>query len=150
MTGTGPAVRALQAALAAEHAAVYGYGVAGAHLAGRGRALARRDWAAHEAARDALAAMLTARGVTPVAAATSYQLPFPVTSARAAVALAALLEDRVAACYLALVALTDQGLRMLGARSLAAAALRAAAWRGHTVPFPGMTVPPGPAPPASQ
>ncbi|MDR0343359.1 MAG: ferritin-like domain-containing protein [Nocardiopsaceae bacterium] len=140
---TSPVAAALQTALAAEHAAVYGYGIAGAHLATvpRRLAAARRDWAIHEAARDRLSAMLSARGAVPAPAAVSYALPFPVRSANAAAALAALLEDRVATAYLGLVALTDPGLRAFGARSVRTAAVRAAAWRGHTVAFPGLTDP---------
>jgi hypothetical protein len=143
------AVRALQAALAAEHAAVYGYGVAGAHLAGARQKAAARDWAAHEAARDTLAAMITALGARPVAAAAAYRLPFPVRNGEAAIMLAAFLEDRVAAAYLGLVALSDAGLRVSGARSLRSAALRAAGWRGRTLAFPGLELPaPGPVPSA--
>jgi Domain of unknown function (DUF4439) len=135
----GPAVRrALQAVLAAENAAVFGYGVAGAHLAGPRLAAARRDWAAHQAARDAVSAMLVSRGARPAPAAAAYALPFPVHSGGAAVTLAALLEDRVATAYLGLVGLSGEGLRGLGARGLRSAALRAAAWRGRTVAFPGL------------
>jgi hypothetical protein len=141
------AVGALQAALTAEHAAVYGYGVAGAHLAGARQKAAARDWAAHEAARDTLAAMVTALGTRPVAAAAAYRLPFPVRGRQAATMLAAFLEDRVAAAYLGLVALSDARLRVLGARALQSAALRAAGWRGRTLAFPGLEVPaPNPLP----
>ena len=139
----GPAaVAALQAALAAENSAVYGYGVAGAHLAGARRAAAVRDWVAHQTARDALSAMLTARGAQPVAAAAAYELPFAVHSAAAAVALAAYLEDRVAAAYLGLAGIGEAALREFGATALRVAALRAAGWRGSTVAFPGFAGPP--------
>jgi hypothetical protein len=146
----GPAaVAALQAALAAENSAVYGYGVAGAHLAGARRAAAIRDWVAHQRARDTLTAMLAARGAQPVAAAAAYELPFDVRTAGAAVALATVLEDRLTAAYLGLVGLNDPALRAFGARAVRAAALRAAAWRGSTLAFPGLDVPaprqPGPA-----
>ena len=114
----GRAVAALQAALDAEHAAVYGYGVAGAHLAGAKQRAAARDWAAHEAARDTLAAMIIALGAQPVAASAAYQLPFPVHGERSAVMLAALLEDRVATAYLGVVALSEARLRMSGARAI--------------------------------
>lgn len=138
----GPAaVAALQAALAAENSAVYGYGVAGAHLAGAKRATAVRNWVAHQNARDVLTAMLAARGAQPVAAAAAYKLPFGVHGAAAAVALATVLEDRVSAAYLGLVGLSDPALRAFGARAVAAAALRAAAWRGGTLAFPGLDVP---------
>jgi hypothetical protein len=135
------AVGALQAALAAEHAAVYGYGVAGAHLSGARQRAAARDWRIHEASRDALAAMITALGAQPVAAAAAYRLPFRVSSSRAAVALAAYLEDRVATAYLGVVALSDTRLRLFGARALESAALRAAGWRGRTLAFPGLEAP---------
>src|SRR5215831_1086538 len=142
----GPAARAaavgaLQAALAAEHAAVYGYGVAGAHLSGARRRAAARDWQIHESSRDALAAMITALGAQPVAAAAAYRLPFRVGSGRAAVSLAAFLEDRVATAYLGMVALSEARLRLLGARALESAALRAAGWRGRTLAFPGLEAP---------
>jgi hypothetical protein len=134
-------VGALQAALAAEHAAVYGYGVAGAHLSGARQKAAAQDWRIHEASRDALAAMITALGAQPVAAATAYRLPFRVNSGRDAVALAAFLEDRVATAYLGVVALTETRLRMFGARAVESAALRAAGWRGRTLAFPGLESP---------
>ena len=145
----GPAaVAALQAALAAENSAVYGYGVAGAHLAGARRAAAVRNWVAHQNARDAVSAMLAARG-QPVAAAAAYELPFDVHNAAAAVALATVLEDRLSAAYLGLVGLSDPALRALGARAVRTAALRAATWRGSALAFPGLDVPapphPGPA-----
>ena len=143
------AVAALQAALAAENSAVYGYGVAGAHLAGARRAAAVRNWIAHQNDRDALTAMLAARGAQPAAAAAAYELPFDVHGAAAAVALATVLEDRLSAAYLGLVGLSDPALRAFGARAVRAAALRAAAWRGSTLAFPGLDVPaprrPGPA-----
>ena len=135
------AVGALQAALAAEHAAVYGYGVAGAHLSGPRRRAAAKDWQIHEASRDALAAMITALGAQPVAAAAAYRLPFPVHSGGAAVMLAAFLEDRVATAYLGVVALSEARLRLFGARALESAALRAAGWRGRTLAFPGLEAP---------
>jgi hypothetical protein len=135
------AVGALQAALAAEHAAVYGYGVAGAHLSGARRRAAAQDWQIHEASRDALAAMITALGAQPVAAAAAYRLPFPVHSGPAAVMLAAFLEDRVATAYLGVVALSEARLRLFGARALESAALRAAGWRGRTLAFPGLETP---------
>jgi hypothetical protein len=100
-----------------------------------------RDWVAHQNARDALTAMLAARGARPVAAAAAYELPFDVHNAATAVALAMVLEDRLSAAYLGLVGLSDPALRAFGARAVAASALRAAAWRGSTLAFPGLDVP---------
>ena len=76
--GTGRTAAALQSALAAENAAIYGYGVAGAQLGTAARERALRDWTEHEAARDQLQAMLTSLGVKPAAAQPAYRLPFPV------------------------------------------------------------------------
>ena len=67
------AVPALQAALAAENAAIFGYGVAGAHLTGNSLAAAEQDWTTHNEARDTLAAMIRQLGATP--AATQAVLP---------------------------------------------------------------------------
>jgi Domain of unknown function (DUF4439) len=133
-------VRALQSALAAEYAAVYGYGVVGAHLTGSQQATATTDWVAHQVARDRLEAMLRSAGSSqPTAAAVAYQLPAPVRNAREAVALAVVLEDRIATAYLGLVALSSTAIREYGAQQVQASALRAAAWRGSTVAFPGLT-----------
>jgi hypothetical protein len=131
-------VAALQGALAAEHAAIYGYGVAGAMLAGAGQADARTDWIAHQVARDTLEAMLTRLGATPVAASPAYELPFPVTNAKSAERLAAFLEEGVTRAYLGLVAVTNPTLRSFGAQAMQTSANRATAWSGATVAFPGM------------
>lgn len=129
---------ALQGALAAEHAAVYGYGVAGALLSGGQKAAALADWRAHLAARDTLAAMISGLGATPVAASAAYDLPFAVRDAAGARLLAADIEDGVTRAYLGLVALTDTRVRAFGALAMQGPANRAAAWRGSTIAFPGM------------
>jgi Domain of unknown function (DUF4439) len=143
------AVRALQAALAAEHAAVYGYGVAGAHLSGAAQATATSYWLTHQRARDTLEEMLRQRGAQPVAASAAYRLPAPVGSPAAAMSLAVLLENRVAAAYLGVVAVSSPALRQFGADKVAAAAARGAFWRGRTVAFPGFPAGTRPGPTAS-
>ncbi len=132
------AVTALQGALAAEHAAVYGYGVAGSVLSGPALAAARDDWTAHQVSRDTLERMLTGLGATPVAASPAYQLPFTVTSAKSAARLAAYLEDGVTRGYLGVVAVSDTALRAFGAQAMQTAASRAVDWSGTTQAFPGM------------
>jgi uncharacterized membrane protein YraQ (UPF0718 family) len=132
-------IRALQTALTAEHAAIYGYGIVGAYLAGSMQATATNDWVAHQVARDRLEAVLRSLGAQPTAAAVAYQLPVPVRNASEAVALAVVLEDRIATAYLGLVALSNVSIRDFGAMQVQASAMRAAAWRGGTVAFPGMT-----------
>ena len=62
-------IDAAQAALAAEHAAVYGYGVVGGQVAASRKAEARQAYDAHRAARDALVRTVTDLGGTPVYAA---------------------------------------------------------------------------------
>jgi Domain of unknown function (DUF4439) len=131
-------IPALQAALAAEDAAIYGYGVAGAHLTGSSQAAAEQDWTGHNEARDALAAMISKLGAAPAAAQAFYQLPFPVHDAATAMALAAYLEDGVTRAYLGMVAVSDRQLRNFGAIAMQGSAERAAFWRGSTQAFPGL------------
>ena len=138
MSASSASVAALQGALAAEHAAVYGYGVVGAMLAGNEQADARADWTAHQVARDTLEAMLAKLAATPVAASPAYALPFPVTSASTAAKLAATLEEGVTRGYLGLVAVSNPTLRAFAAKAMQTSANRALAWSGSTVAFPGM------------
>jgi hypothetical protein len=133
------AVPALQAVLAAENAAIFGYGVVGAHLAGSSQTAAGQDWTGHNQSRDTLTAMISGLGAAPAAAQASYRLPFRVHDAASATALAAYLEDGVTRAYLALVAVSDQRLRRYGAMAMQQAAQRAAFWRGTTQAFPGLT-----------
>ncbi|MFI6288771.1 ferritin-like domain-containing protein [Streptomyces sp. NPDC051018] len=130
---------AVQAALAAEHAAVYGYGVAGARVGGAREAEAAAAHGAHRARRDALARSVRDLGGRPVAAAPGYALPFPVGDEAAAVRLAAFLEDRVAGVYSDLVRAAGGSLRREAAVALREAAVRGARWRGSGVAFPGLT-----------
>src|ERR1039457_5514243 len=70
------AAAALLAALAAEDAAIFGYGVAGAHLTGSRQDAAEQDWTAHNEAREQLTALLFRLGPSPVAApAACHDLP---------------------------------------------------------------------------
>lgn len=131
-------VTALQAALASEQAAAYGYGVAGAHLHGEAFRLASLDSVAHERARDALTAMITALGAVPTPAAVAYQLPVAVHTAAEAASLAADLEAGVVDGYLGLAGVTDPALRRLAAIRMQEAAVRAARWGGAPQPFPGL------------
>ena len=137
-------VAAMQSALAAEHAVVYGYAAAGAQLDGPDLAAVRAADAAHRDRRDALAAAIRDRGATPVTAQPAYQLPFPVTARPAALRLAASLEDGAAAAWRYLVAAADTAaLRTTAVAALTDAAVRALAWRRLVAPtatpaaFPG-------------
>ncbi|CAL9600135.1 hypothetical protein SUDANB176_05415 [Streptomyces sp. enrichment culture] len=131
-------LRALQAALAAEHAAVYGYGVVGGRIGKERRTEARTAYDAHRARRDALAREVRDAGGEPVAAAAGYALPFPVPDAAAAVRLAAELENRVAGVYADLVR-DGKGERRRGAaEAMREAAVRSVRWSGGSVAFPGL------------
>ncbi|GGM21504.1 hypothetical protein GCM10010129_77240 [Streptomyces fumigatiscleroticus] len=129
---------ALQAALAAEHAAVYGYGVVGGRIGAERRTEAQEAYDAHRARRDSLVREVKDSGGTPVAAAAGYALPFPVPDAAAAVRLAAELEDRVAGVYSDLVRAAGGKRRATAAAALREAAVRAVRWRGGSVAFPGL------------
>ncbi|MEV5148945.1 ferritin-like domain-containing protein [Streptomyces sp. NPDC052727] len=129
---------ALQAALAAEHAAVYGYGVVGGRIGERRRAEARAAYDAHRARRDALVRAVRDLGGVPVVASAAYALPFPVEDGAAAQRLAARLEERVAGVYSDLVRATTGARRADAAGALREAAVRAVRWSGEGVAFPGL------------
>ncbi|MGW2498235.1 ferritin-like domain-containing protein [Streptomyces pseudogriseolus] len=131
-------LRALQAALAAEHAAVYGYGVVGGRIGEQRRTEARTAYDAHRARRDALVRDVRDAGGTPVAAAAGYALPFPVPDAAAAVRLAAELEARVAGVYADLVRAGSGDRRRSAAEAMREAAVRSVRWSGESVAFPGL------------
>ncbi|MET7296441.1 ferritin-like domain-containing protein [Streptomyces griseoloalbus] len=131
-------LRALQAALAAEHAAVYGYGVVGGRIVKERRTEARTAYDAHRARRDALVRAVEDAGGEPVAAAAGYALPFPVPDTAAAVRLAAELEDRVAGVYADLVRHSAGERRRGAAEAMREAAVRSVRWKGESVAFPGL------------
>jgi hypothetical protein len=136
---------ALQDVLAAEHVAVWGYGVVGAALSGDHRSAAMAAEAAHRDLRDEIAELLDSRHQKPVPAKAAYALPFPVLSAHDASALAVRLEDGVARTWVRLLdRAARKSTRSLAVDSLSATELRAVAWRGAagtspvTSPFPGL------------
>lgn len=133
-----PEVAALQAALAAEHAAIYGYGVVGGRVDAADRDEVREVLAAHRARRDALRRAVRERGGTPVAAAAGYALPDAVTDATAALELAGTLEEDLTTRYADLVGASVGAVRREAAQALAEAAVRVARWRGAVSAFPGL------------
>ncbi|RIQ34876.1 DUF4439 domain-containing protein [Jiangella rhizosphaerae] len=131
-------VDAAQAALAGEHACVYGYGVVGAHLPD-GAEPAHTALAAHRSRRDELAALIAGTGADPVAAEPGYALPSPVTDEASARALAVLLEERLGALYADVVgAATTPELREFAVRGVVMSAVQALSWGGSPVAFPGL------------
>ncbi|MEV8512936.1 ferritin-like domain-containing protein [Dactylosporangium sp. NPDC051484] len=140
-----PADERLVAALQAEHAAIYGYGVLGPRLDGAALTQAHNADNAHRARRDALIVRLSSAGVTPPPTAASYQLPFAVADRADALKLAALLEDRTAAQWRLALPATDGDVRKIVLDALVDCTTRAVGFRrtGGLTPlvptFPGKT-----------
>ena len=97
------ATDALQDALAAEHAAVYVFGVLGAQTSEvEQRTLfdsLLTAYEQHRSARDALVARIQELGVRPVAAAPAYELPNGVSTPAQVVRAALVTERRVTQTY---------------------------------------------------
>lgn len=132
-------LQALQAALAAEQAIVYGYGVVGARLPETDLGLVTGIWDDHRRRRDALAALVADAGASPVAARPAYALPFPVHTADAARRLARHLEDGGAGAAWDLVAASPAATpaRRLGVAWLARAGRNEAMLTGTAAALPG-------------
>jgi hypothetical protein len=146
-------VAAWQQSLAAEHAAIFGYGLVGAHAgAAIAVGLVQTCAADHEVVRDRAWTQLRVAGITPVTGRASYPLPFAVTDAPSAWRYAVTLEQNAATAWRYLLAqalatapsAATTPLRTTGLTELTAAARRALRWRAlidpatATVPFPGL------------
>jgi hypothetical protein len=132
------------AALAAEEAAIYAYGVVGVKLTGSGeRTEARTAEQTHRNRRDALVSKLAQAQATVAPAPAAYELPFPVTDRASALKLAIHVEDGVAAAWRAVLPVTQNGDRTEALSALTDSAVRATRWRRLaevtpvTLPFPG-------------
>ncbi|MFJ1707975.1 ferritin-like domain-containing protein [Kitasatospora sp. NPDC088346] len=131
-----------QSALAAEHAAVYGYGVACAFLpVGRPRDDGRTDYLAHQARRDAWERLLRSGGTGPTAAAAGYRLPFAVKDQATAGQLAAHIETRLTTVYADVVGAGTGPVRLQAAGALRESVLRAARWGAAPSALPGLPAP---------
>ena len=142
MTDVGQQLVAL---LVDEHAAVYAYGLVGAHLGTRERRVARAAFEAHRAARDGLRVLVEKRHGSPPPPAATYDVA--VRTAAEARALAVRVEEQLGVRWRDLVATTDEAaLRQLAVQRLQECAVRAALWRraqgvAPIVPFPGWVPP---------
>jgi len=143
-------VDALQGALAAEHAAIWSYGVVAAFVPGTLDGQLEEAASAHQARRDATELVLIDAGAPPVPPEPGYLTPEPVTDATSALRLAITAETDAAAAWRSVVELSpaehspaDPGLRSAALDALTEAAVRATRWRATasvrplTVPFPG-------------
>lgn len=149
-------------ALAAEYAAIYGYGALGPYLPPALAGQAQQAELAHRARRDAILVQPAGGSTsatpgrssgsgeataTPAAGAgAGYVLPFPVRDTASALRLAVTLEERTAAIWRQALPDTTGEARRTALDALVDCALRAARWRraaGTTpgvVPFTGTPV----------
>jgi hypothetical protein len=136
-------VTGLPEALQAEYAAVFGYGVVGAHLDGRLLAATHKAEEAHRLRRDALLDRLSSgNGSGPPPAEPAYALPFAVTDRNGALKLAIHLEEGTAAVWRAVLGGAVEADRRLAVDALIDSAVLATRWRrvaglAATVPLPG-------------
>lgn len=136
MTEPNPLLAALQAAVAAEHAAIWACGRAAAELAGR-REEAQRELDAHRRAREQLRAAVVALGADPVSAVAAYAEPFPVPGPGAARRLLAHINTALAATYADLAAASEPADRAAAVSRCSQAASRAVRWGAGSQAFPG-------------
>jgi hypothetical protein len=134
----------LSTALAAEHAAVYAYGIIAARTTGDLRTTATAAFRAHRVRRDRLRALITERGGVPAEADAAYALPVTPSTSAQAVELAVLVEKGVTTAYLELAADGDAALRRMAALAMQECVKRSYGLRPEIEAFPGM--PPGTVP----
>lgn len=134
-------LEALQTALAGEHAAVYVYGVLGGRVSASAQPVLssalRAAHDVHRVRRDQLTAMVRAAGEEPVAAAVSYALPNRADTPSRCRRAAAVLEERCAEVYAAMVGSTARANRQWAIDALADAAVRALTFGVAPTPWPG-------------
>lgn len=136
-------VEPLQICLAAEHAAVYAYGLLGGVVSAAVANTvvadeARSSYAAHRSRRDQLVATIRAAHQEPAASAPAYDVPYPVTGPDTARRLARYVEDRCATVYAQAVADLPSGERVFVSAALLDCAVRRVGWGGAPPPFPGL------------
>ena len=138
------AAAALFDAVAAEHAAIYGYGIVSAHSSPEENDLVSSAMAEHRERREAAIATLTGRPAKAPLPAAGYQLPIPVNNPADAANLAVRMEDDCAVAWrAALEQASSEQDRAFAVTALTEAAVSAARWKQVqgvqpvTVAFPG-------------
>jgi hypothetical protein len=136
-------VAALQAVMAAEHAALWAYGLVAAYDPTASDTVTTMI-TSHQAVRDTAANLIVSGGATPVGPAPAYRTPAPVTDAKSALALALTIESDCAVAWRSVIGHTsDSSLRGTALSALTDCAMRMVTWRQTakdavvTVPFPG-------------
>jgi hypothetical protein len=132
---------ALQETLAAEHAAVYVYGVLGGRLSTSAfpveSARIRAAYDAHRSRRDLVRALVSDRDAEPVASAAAYAVPLGDGSVGAFLRAALDVEEGCAEVYSQLGAATSDQVRRLGITALTETGLRILDLGGGPTPYPG-------------
>ncbi len=129
---------ALSAAIAAEDAAVYAYGVIGPHLAEEQRPAARAALDTHRQRSFTLRDRVAAAGGPAPDAPIAYDLPYPVNDPDSARRLAGLVEMRLAAAYADLAAAMSDAPRTDAILAAREATVRAIGWGAASMAFPGL------------
>jgi Domain of unknown function (DUF4439) len=134
-------LESLQTTLAAEHAAIFVYGDAGAHTSQSAEpdlfTTISALYRTHRARRDQLRLLIADRGVTPVAAAAAYEIPQNLATPSAVRRLALQTEQSCAEVYAALVANTAGADRDWAISALTEAARARVMLNGSPEMFPG-------------
>jgi hypothetical protein len=130
----------MAAALAAEEAAIYVYGIVGVRLGSAAeKTEARSAEQAHRLRRDFLVGRMEQAAAAPA----GYEMPFPVTDRAAALKLAIQVEDGVAQAWRPLLPVTQSADRTTALAAMTEAAVQATRWRRlagvspMTMAFPG-------------
>ncbi|ANN16314.1 hypothetical protein SD37_12080 [Amycolatopsis orientalis] len=126
------ATEAVQQALAAEHAAIWVYGLVSAYLPAAFTGAVARGSAEHVKRRDVCERMLSGAGQAPAGPEAAYVPPKPVTEANSAMELVATAEADATAAWLGVIHRTDDAaLRTTALNALIGSARRGTAWRAE-------------------
>lgn len=132
MTSTlqGDSAAAVQAALGAEHAAMWAYGLVTAFMSDELDEAVRTATSVHRARRDVTETLLADAGQTPHPAEPAYVPATPVTDQAGAIAVLVVAESDATVAWRAVLDRTDDAeLRRTALESLTGSAVQAARWR---------------------
>ena len=133
--------QALQATLAAEHAAVFAYAELGGRVSTSASPQAAADlraaYVVHRGRRDHLETLVTERGGTPTPPAPGYQVPAASRRTPQLLAVARSLEERAAEAYAQLVASSVGETRRWAVVALEDAAVRGLGFGSDPEAWPG-------------